>query len=647
MKKLRRLIGIFIAQPDAPYQSRLISGILREAFALNYDAAVFAPFTKDKNSQIWYEGEVNIFSMVNYSLLDGIIFVPDTLRIDDANKKVEAEIIEKFKKPVVSVDLESKSFNNIFTDDIQNIKKIVSHLIEVHRLTDIAFMTGIKGHLHATNRLTGYYEALVEHGIPIDRSRVFYGDFWYDKGEEVVQALVNDSRPMPQAIACASDTMAISVCDALKARGYRIPEDIAVTGYDSIEEGINYVPNITSSDIPAENTGKRAMTLLHSLIGGTEFTDDCCGTNITIGKSCGCSVDAAEELRQKRKNLQDAEIYDQFNATYNFMLESLISEHDLEKYMHTLAWYTYQIGQASAFCLALCDDWDSLDESDSDSSYRKEGYSSVMSMPLRKLGDSAKVNPEYTFELSSMLPMLYERRPKPTAFFFSPVHFNKRCFGYSVYSYGDDTPASYPRCYRQWMKYVIVSLESLRRQRNLTYLYRKMEDNAVNDMLTGIYNRNGFNMYSEEILDRVKKEGGKLLLIIGDMNNLKYINDTFGHMDGDFAIKSAADAFRHACSRGEGLMCFRIGGDEYVIMGGADGTEDETERIEEAVREYLKNVNATADKPYSISVSMGAFCGSADGYDTIEKPFAIADERMFEAKMRFKKEENFDYRKKH
>lgn len=643
MKKFRKLIGVILAQPDAPYQEKLISGILEEAFGHNYDAAVFAPFTKDKNSQIWYEGEMNIFSMINYSVLDGIIFVPDTLRVDDVNKKVEADIVEKFKKPVVSVDIETKSFNNIFTDDIQNIKKIISHLIEVHRITDIAFMTGIKGHPHATNRLTGYYEALVEHNIPIDRSRVFYGDFWYDKGEEVVQSLLNDSRPMPQAIACASDTMAISVCEALRTHGIRVPEDIAVTGYDSIEEGINYVPNITSSDIPAENTGKRAMSLLHSLMTGTQFNDDRCGTNITVGKSCGCSVNAAEEYRRKQKKRLDAEICDQFNATYNFMLESLISEQDLEKYMHTLAWYTYQIGNASTFCLALCDDWDSPDESD----YRQNGYSGIMSMPLRKSAGTARVNPEYTFELSRMFPMLYERRPKPTAFYFSPVHFNKRCFGYSVYSYGDDTPAPYPQCYRQWMKYVIASLESLRRQRNLTYLYKKMEDSAVTDLLTGIYNRNGFNMYSDDIFGKVRKNGGKLLLILGDMNNLKYINDTFGHMEGDFAIKSAADAFRYACSGEKGLMCFRIGGDEYVIMGSADGTEDESERIADKVREYLKRINDSADKPYSISVSIGAFCGVTDGCDNVEKPFAIADERMFEAKLKFKRDENFSYKRKH
>lgn len=644
MKKFRKLLGIIMGQPDAPYQAKLLSGILEEAFYLNYDVAVFSTFTNDKRSQSWYDGELNIFSMINYSVLDGIFFVPDTLRIDDADKKIEADIIRNFKKPVLSIDIESRQFTNIFTNDIQNIKKIISHLIEVHRLTDIAFMTGIRGHLHATNRLTGYYEALIEHNIPIDKSRVFYGDFWYNKGEEVVQALIDDGRPMPQAIACASDTMAISVCEALKARGYRIPEDIAVTGYDSIEAGINYVPGITSSDVPSDDTGKRAVQLMHSLISGTKFIDKPCGADIMIGKSCGCSVNAAEEMRKKSKSWQDNDALGDFNSAYNFMLESLISEKDLEKYIHSLAWHSYYIGDNATFCLALCEDWDNLGETDLNLRYRSEGYSKTMSLPLRKISGNAKVNPEFTFSLSEMLPMIYERRPKPTAFFFNPVHFNKRCFGYSVFSYGDDTASTYPSCYRQWMKYVCVSLESLRRHRNLMYLYKKMEDNAVTDLLTGIYNRNGFNLYTEDILKSVKKNGENLIVILGDMNNLKYINDTFGHIEGDFAIKSVAEAFKNAC--GKNLSCFRIGGDEYVLIGGTNySEEEEIDRISASVMRHLKIVNDTANKPYSISVSIGSFFGSPDEYDTIEKPIAIADEKMFEAKQKFKRDEDFDYRK--
>lgn len=641
LKKFRKLIGIILSQPDSPYQHKLLTGLVERAFALNYDAAVFSSYVKDELSASWYKGEANIFNMINYSALDGIIFVPDTLRVNDVNKDVEKDIREKFSGPVVSVDIKIDDFNSIFTDDIQSVKMIVSHLIEEHKLTDIAFMTGIKGHPHATNRLTGYYEALVEHDIPIDQSRVFYGDFWYDMGESVVQSLVDDPRPMPQAIACGSDTMAISVCEALKARGYRVPEDVAVTGYDSVEAGINYVPCITSSELPSDVTGRRAMNLLHSLITKTKFTDEICGTSIAFGKSCGCSTDAAEELRQKNKIWQNDDQMGEFHSANNFMLEALISEKDLENYMAALAWYTYYLGSTSDFYLALCENWDNLGEAEQDPDYRKVGYSRKMSLPLRKMSEDKRVNPELEFDLREMLPNLYEKREKPRVFYFSPVNFNDRCFGYSVFS--SDEMYTYPDCYSKWMRYVCTSLESLRRHRNLMYMYRKMEDNAVTDLLTGIYNRNGFNLYAEEIFRNVKETGGCLSIIIGDLNNLKYINDTFGHTDGDFAIKSSADSFRSVC--GQGMSCFRIGGDEFVILSGEVASADKISEAEAKIGEYLKKVNESADKPYSVSISVGTFFGPVAEFDSIEQPFNMADSRMFTAKEKFKRDEGFDYRK--
>ncbi len=641
MKKFRKLLGVIMSQPDAPYQHKLLSGIIERAFKLNYDVAVFSTFVKDELSKDWHDGESNIFSMINYSLLDGIIFVPDTLRVNNVDKAVEQDILKKFKKPVVSVDIKSEHFSSIFTDDIQSIKKMISHLIEKHRLTDIAFMTGIKGHPHSTNRLTGYYEALVEHDIPIDQSRVFYGDFWYEKGEEVVQALMADPRPMPQAIACASDTMAISVCEALKNHGFRIPEDVAVTGYDSIEAGINYVPCITSCELPSEITGKRAVSMLHSLITDTKFIDETCGTDIIFGKSCGCPNEAAEEIRQKYKTWRDDDYSGAFNSTYNFMLEALISEKELENYMASLAWYSYLIGRSSHFSLCLCENWDNLGETDQNQDYRRTGYSRRMTLPLRKMGEEKRVNPELEFDLSEMLPMIFEKRPEPRAFYFSPVNFNDRCFGYAVFS--DDENNCYPSCYCQWMRYVCTSLESLRRQRNLMYMYKKMEDNAVTDLLTGIYNRNGFNMYSEKIFRTIKENGGCLTIIIGDLNNLKYINDSFGHGEGDFAIKSAADAFRSACR--DDMRCYRIGGDEYVIISGSVASEDKIAETEKQINDYLHGINEAADKPYSITISMGNFFGPVTEYDSIEKPFNIADGRMFAAKEKFKEDEGFYYRK--
>ncbi len=643
MRKFRKLIGIIIAQADAPNQAKFLEGVFQQLFKLNYDAAVFSIFATHKPYDEWHEGELNIFSAINYSVLDGIIILPDTLTTDDFNKTIEAEIKKNFRKPVVAVDLETEGFENIHTDDIQSIKQIISHLIEKHKMTDIAFMTGRKGHPHSTNRLTGYYEALIEHNLPIDQSRVFYGDFWYNEGENVVKALCDSERSLPQAIACASDTMAISVCEALKARGLKIPEDIVVTGYDAIDAGINYVPSITSANLPLENTGVRAANKLHSMITGTDYKDSISDAEISIAQSCGCSVNIAEKIRDERGTWRNGgDSFDVFDSSYNFMLEALISKKDYMEYMNSLCWYGFLLDDFKEYYLCMCDNWDNLGENDSNPNYIKKGYTQKMNLLIQKKPDLAYVEPNLYFDLKEMLPAIYERRPYPTAYFFSPVHFNDRCFGYSVISYGDK-PSSYPSTYRKWTRYVCASLESLRRQRNMQYMYQKMEENAVTDLLTGIYNRNGFNLYATEMFCEAKKCNQKFMLIIGDMNNLKYINDTFGHVEGDFALKSVAEAFTKACS--PDMMTFRMGGDEYVIVSRTILSEKEISEIEASIRQHLKTVNDTADKPYSISISLGYVFDDASNIETIEQAVSIADEKMFAAKESFKRNEGFNYKR--
>ena len=433
----------------------------------------------------------------------------------------KTEIIDKIKKvyhkPVVSVEIDIDGFYSIFTDDVKPVKNIVSHLIEQHKLTDIAFVTGSKGHPHAAKRLEGYCEAMVEHDLPIDMSRVFYGDFWYTCGEEIVNQLLNDPRPLPQAIACGSDTMAIGICEALKKRGISVPQDIVVTGYDSVPAGITYYPCITSAVIPSQITGERAVKYIHSQITGTEFhdiTDH--SSEICIGQSCGCGISLNDRNNAKSGIWRDEDLGNDFISNNNYMLEGLLSESDMTNYIGTLNWFTYVLGDFEGFYLCLCDNWDNLNENEKAENYLKEGYTSRMNLVLEHgpTENDIHINTVHSFNLAEMLPCIYYKRDHPTTYFFTPVHFNDRCFGYSVISYGKAI-RSYDGIYRMWIRYVNSSLESLRRQRKLKAMYRHMRENAITDTMTGIYNRNGFNLYADEIFNKANYKENMVPYIIG------------------------------------------------------------------------------------------------------------------------------------
>lgn len=638
MHKYRKIIGIITARGSGVYQKKFIEGVQRRAYELDYDVLVFSNITDEGPAEKWQYGEHNIYKMINYDLLDALIFLPDTIK-DNA---VVAELAEKlrteFHKPVITAELDMDGFKCILTDDKKSVKKIMSHLIDDHKFSNIVFVTGKKGHPHSRNRLEGYYEALVEHGLPIDSDKVYYGNFWYDCGEGIVSELLADGKVLPQAIACASDTMAIGICEALKARGIRIPEDVAVTGYDSVRAGVTYQPCITSAVVPSNATGERAVNYLHAQMTGREYKElGEVDINLCIGQSCGCNVSLSDRVNAATQIWRSEDMPSDCTAPQNNMLEGLLSESDISKYFWTVNWFTYYLGGFDTFCIAMCDNWDNLQESEKGGNYLRDGYSRRMVLALEhgNTKEQEHIDLTHKFNLAEMLPNIYYKREYPTTYFFSPLHFNDRCFGYTAISFGREI-RSYDSNFCQWIRYVNCSMESLRRQRQLMTMYRRMRESALMDTMTGIYNRNGFNLYADEIFTSAKDNGKNLLVVLGDLNRLKYINDNLGHLCGDTAIKAAGAAFREVC--GGSRVCCRIGGDEFIILDYGDYTPEEIEDIKRNIRQKLAEFERESGGELPMSVSLGVFYGSVDEYVSIEKPISLADKEMFEDKQRIKKE---------
>ena len=126
----------------------------------------------------------------------------------------------------------------------------------------------------------------------------------------------------------------------------------------------------------------------------------------------------------------------------------------------------------------------------------------------------------------------------------------------------------------------------------------------MSDELTGIYNRRGFYEFANNLLKAPENEGKRAALIFGDLDNLKKINDTFGHDEGDYAIKTAA-SFMKSCFRQTDVVA-RIGGDEFAAFAVC-----EDRNIIASIPRRIKNMaalnNIRSTKPYNVTISVGLF----------------------------------------
>lgn len=158
---------------------------------------------------------------------------------------------------------------------------------------------------------------------------------------------------------------------------------------------------------------------------------------------------------------------------------------------------------------------------------------------------------------------------------------------------------------------------------------------SKSDVLTGILNRRGFYGEAEEIVKKCGQAGVNVLAGYVDMNNLKIINDRYGHEEGDFSLKLIGRFLKELVeARG---VAGRIGGDEYAfVMDYESGNDGEEVLVQ--LYEKFEAYNAESDKPYNITISAGACIMYPDGDLSLHEALQQADEKLYEVKKLRKKD---------
>jgi len=164
-------------------------------------------------------------------------------------------------------------------------------------------------------------------------------------------------------------------------------------------------------------------------------------------------------------------------------------------------------------------------------------------------------------------------------------------------------------------------------------LEKKLEKLAHFDVLTGCYARGyGLSLFERQMKSAQRHKTSILLLYV-DLDVLKYINDTFGHKEGDKVLKEAAKFFKSTL-REVDIIC-RMGGDEFLLIF-PDSSLNDVPLIKERITNKLKELNENLNKPYKISFSIGLSCYNPSNLLSIEELIKIADEKMYEEKKKKK-----------
>jgi DNA-binding LacI/PurR family transcriptional regulator len=179
---------------------------------------------------------------------------------------------------------------SVTVENIEITHRLVEHLIQAHGKRRILFMRGPLYQEDSVRRETGYKSALAANGIPFDENLVLNGEFERDIAFQVLNDfLSNGKRVAFDAVFTGDDDAAIGVLKALHAHNYRIPDDVAVIGFDDLGFAPFLNPPLTTVRAPTESVGRIAAERLFDILENQSSNGAVIlPTEIIFRRSCGC-----------------------------------------------------------------------------------------------------------------------------------------------------------------------------------------------------------------------------------------------------------------------------------------------------------------------------------------------------------------------
>lgn len=252
------LLGLLLPDVTTPFYSQVLHSVHEAVFSRGCDLALYVG--------TGYSPAEVIQRIARARHLSGMIVVTPRHGEDESLKQLGPEL------SVVVLDhrAEGSGFPHVTVDNLRAAHRAVTHLIERGRRR-IGMIAGPLTIQSAMDRLRGYRLALEEAGIAFDPDLVKEGNFLQNTGYEITRSWIESGHPLPDALFCSNDLMAVGALQALREHGLSVPDDIALVGFDNLPlaEGAN--PPLTSVAQPIQTMSETAVRLLMRLVQGEEL----------------------------------------------------------------------------------------------------------------------------------------------------------------------------------------------------------------------------------------------------------------------------------------------------------------------------------------------------------------------------------------
>ena len=634
METRRRLVALCTSRV---YDPQIYGFIQTLNDKIREEAASLLVFTI--NTDIYWDekmipAETYVYDIIPFEELSCLILMDEKIK----SHTIANRILSNCKAnnvPAIVIDGDYEDTIHVSFDYGAGFEQIARHIIEDHHAKHPHMMAGLPNNVFSDERIKIFRKVCERNGIPFNDSMVSYGDFWADPTREATRKLI-DHGNLPDAIICANDIMAMNVSDVLQESGYRVPEDVIVSGFDGYEQIFFSTPKISSASCDSELLAEATGDTVNRLLRGKSCSHRKILPKLIPNESCGCPsmIWQAHTLLSSFNNSfyrhqEDIRIlYDISTAMETsitpYEMASKIHQHKTKHHLTVVDRHCFDTEQN--YFMISQEDMPSRDlHLINDADYAEEHRFDHIPLPDEIFYDPT-VNPKESVLSGGYRDRILELASLGHPLLFNALDYMNRPFGFACYYFQNYAITDYSRSasITNALNMGVGGYVNMQYQR---FLLEKMDSMYRHDALTGLYNRLGFSKAFWERAHSDEHRGKPITLIMSDLDGLKYINDTFGHADGDRAIAAVADALVYACP--ENSLAARFGGDELfaVVFGDCD-----PDSIIQKIDAFLQEFNQSVNLPFTVATSCGAYVTTLNESYQMVKALKAADEKMYAAK---------------
>lgn len=617
-------IGVLINAAYSDYGASIIDGVSQFCRENNCSLIVFPMMRETQGGRFNFQYDAMI-KLINPNNIDVLIICSATF-VNYHNSNILFQEIKSLPPiPIVSVGMQLDDIPSIVVDSTKAVTSLVEHVILKHNRKDFLLMNAGPLSIESEERSKVFYDTLKKNKIHFSKDRILCGHFNFEDSYNSLKKYItgknsknnvkkNSSKGKLNfnAIFCCNDDMALGCIGCLEDMGIHVPEDVSIIGYDNVFASRAQDFGISTVDQLIQEQGYKAAGLAEELFLKENVKKKLITVKAVpfIRNSCGCCrprLSAGTAFTESKKLLQHNIHFSSSIQVY--MLHYFLSESQtpvsLEKLYNRLS-YCFALFDIASAILILYDK----------PVYVKEKATfvvpekAVVKMTYTRKG-GVRI-PDYKFNpADDMLPDVCARLLDDGHFIF-PVFAENNQYGYFLMKIGKYEKIFYQTAFELVAKEIVAAIKISQSEKekdklktkniSLEEYSEKLQALSRTDELTQILNRRGFLEDAQMLITQFVQVEKKGLVIYGDMDGLKSINDTFGHEAGDRAIKAEAGILKEIFRTTD--IVGRLGGDEFAILA-PEMTKKDFSFIKKRLADKCEEYNAREVEPFVLSMSIG------------------------------------------